>query len=355
MNRHKPPSVSKKQVNRAGDILKSIEPGIKQYDEALEIANQWRLAHVYPINTFQARLRKMVTKFPDSLVAQRLKRMPTMIDKLDRHPNMKLSTMQDIGGLRAVLPNVDDVYELVNQYESSKRFTHILKDKKDYIVSPKNDGYRGVHLIYRYNNTLARNGTAALYEGLMVEVQIRTKEQHIWATAVETMGTILDQPFKTRGGVKDWNEFFALMSSAIAIVEGTSILEEHKDLQPFQIYKQVAIMAQKIRALDLVSGYSYAANIIEEKYSAGFYNLIVLDIKDKTVSIKSYAKKDYEKAVADYSREEQTSGDQQDVVLVSAGKLKSLKQAYPNYFLDMRSFLERVAVIIAEVQEIDEE
>ena len=72
----------------------------------------------------------MVRKFPGSLVAQRLKRMPTIIDKLDRHPNMKLSTMQDIGGVRAVLPNVKDVYKLVNQYESSKRFTHVLKDKK---------------------------------------------------------------------------------------------------------------------------------------------------------------------------------------------------------------------------------
>ncbi len=353
MNHHKPPTVSKKQVNRAGDVLKSAKTDTVSYKEALEIANQWRLAHVYPINTFQARLRKMVAKFPGSIVAQRLKRMPTIIDKLDRHQNMKLSTMQDIGGVRAVLPSISDVYELVQQYESSKRFTHILKDKKDYIASPKRDGYRGIHLIYRYNNTLARNGSAALYSGLMVEVQIRTKEQHIWATAVETMGTILDQPFKTRGGVKDWSEFFALMSSAIAIVEATSVLEEHENLQPAQIYQQIATMAQKIRALDLVSGYSHAANIIEEKYGSGFYNLIALNTKDRTINIKPYAKKDYEKAVADYSRREQSSEDYEDVVLVSAGKLKSLKQAYPNYFLDMRNFLERIAVIISEVAEVD--
>ncbi len=120
MNYHRPPEVSRKQVNYAGEVLKSVAPSSEEYTEALDIANQWRLAHIYPINTFQARLRKMVARFPESLVAQRLKRMPTIIDKLDRHPNMKLSTMQDIGGVRAVLTNVKIVYAVTKQYEDSK-------------------------------------------------------------------------------------------------------------------------------------------------------------------------------------------------------------------------------------------
>jgi ppGpp synthetase/RelA/SpoT-type nucleotidyltranferase len=36
-------------------------------------------------------------------VTQRLKRLPTIVDKLARHPNMQLTTMEDIGGVRAVL------------------------------------------------------------------------------------------------------------------------------------------------------------------------------------------------------------------------------------------------------------
>ncbi len=234
--------------------------------------------------------------------------------------------------------------------KTQKWFTHILKDKKDYIKWPKPDGYRGVHLIYRYNNTLARGKAAKQYEGLLVEVQLRTKEQHTWATAVEAMGTILDQPIKTRGGTKEWNDFFALVSSAIAIVENTNVLEVHSSMSPPEIYERISVVAEKIKALDLMQGYSLAANLIETRH-IGYYNLIILNTKKKEVSIRGYSVREYESAVADYSKIEQESDEYTDVVLVSAGKLKSLKQAYPNYFLDIRGFVERIRVIIDEVNE----
>lgn len=347
--KHLPPPVSRKQVNRAGEILKQGRTRTDEYSTALEVAKQWRLAHLYPLNTFQSRLRKIVNLLPGTLVAQRLKRMPTIIDKLHRHKYMKLSTMQDIGGVRAVLRDTETVYRVVRKFETSKRFTHILKDKKDYIATPKSDGYRGFHLIYRYNNTLARNSDAALYEGFLVEVQLRSKEQHAWATAVETMSTILDQPFKTRGGEKDWNKFFALMSSAVAIVENTNVLEEHTQLSPLELYTQIANTAKKIHALDAMQGYGLAANIID-KGSGDYYNLIVLDTTNKEVLIKGYSKNNYLKATSDYALEEQKAGSRYDVVLVSVGKLRSLKKAYPNYFLDLGDFIERVKVILNEVE-----
>lgn len=40
-------------------------------------------------------------------VSQRLKRLPTIEDKLRRLPRMDLSSMQDIGGCRAVLDTQD--------------------------------------------------------------------------------------------------------------------------------------------------------------------------------------------------------------------------------------------------------
>lgn len=209
-------------------------------------------------------------------------------------------------------------------------------------------------MIYRYNNTLARNGTAELYKGLLVEVQIRTKEQHTWATPVETMSLILDQPFKTRGGSKDWNEFFALMSSAIAIVENTNVLEKHEKLSPIDIYKKIAVLSKKMKALDLMRGYSFAANVIQQE-KTGFYNIIILNTKDKTVRIISYPKNNYKKAVSDYSKEEQKAEDHIDVVLVSVGKLSSLKQAYPNYFLDIKDFAERIEVISRVIEEQSKE
>ena len=98
--------LSREKVRKAGKVLVHSSPGTIEYDQALEIAQQWRLAHVYPINTFQARLRHIAKNIPGSIVAQRLKRMPTIIDKLDRYPDMQLSTMQDIGGVRIIVPTI---------------------------------------------------------------------------------------------------------------------------------------------------------------------------------------------------------------------------------------------------------
>src|SRR5438270_828907 len=98
----KVPSYSKATINKAGDSLADNE----KHESALSILSEWRACHAYPINTFQKTLRDRISKLKlkeNTIVAQRLKRMPTIIDKLRRYPNMKLSQMQDIGGLRAVV------------------------------------------------------------------------------------------------------------------------------------------------------------------------------------------------------------------------------------------------------------
>jgi len=188
------PKESKTQINKAGTVLVADNPKFSDLGSALRLADKWRACHAYPINTFQATLRTKLRSYrEDPIAAQRLKRMPTIIDKLKRYPAMKLTTMQDIGGVRAILASIRDVYKLVDEYKDSRRLSHELIDHKDYIQSPRSeDGYRSVHLIYRYKNKLAPN-----YDGLRIELQIRTKLQHIWATAVESMGTFLGQALKS--------------------------------------------------------------------------------------------------------------------------------------------------------------
>ena len=74
-------------------------------------------------------------------------------------------------------------------------------------------------LIYKY-----KNNQHPQYDGLRLELQIRTKLQHIWATAVETMGTFLGQALKSRQGDKAWIDFFAETSSAFALMENCNPL-----------------------------------------------------------------------------------------------------------------------------------
>ena len=81
------PSESKSQIKKAGDILVQEKPPSKEFRWAWELADRWRACHAYPINTFQANLRSKLKRYPhDPIAAQRLKCMPTIIDKLKRYP-----------------------------------------------------------------------------------------------------------------------------------------------------------------------------------------------------------------------------------------------------------------------------
>jgi hypothetical protein len=63
--------------------------------------------------------------------------MPPIINKLKREPTMQLTTMQDIGGVRAALRDISEVNKLVDQYRDKSRLTHDLSSEYNYIEAPK--------------------------------------------------------------------------------------------------------------------------------------------------------------------------------------------------------------------------
>lgn len=347
----KQPTISKQEINRAGRILAENRPNGITISDAIDLVDQWRACHAYPINTFQSTLRRKLKKFSNEpLVAQRLKRMPTIIEKLHRFQNMQLARMQDIGGIRAVLDSIHDVYLLADEYKDKSRFEHeLMGDGKDYIKSPRNeDGYRSLHLIYKYKNKINPE-----YDGLLVELQIRTKLQHSWATAVETMGTFLGQALKSRQGDKEWLDFFALVSSAFASMENTELLPRHEKMSQKEIFQAITKMNDELKVLEKIRGYSIAVNEINKKGSSetGWsYHLIILNSLEKTVQIKPYKRGSINQATEDYAKieAEATKGKKIEAVLVSAGPLSVLKQAYPNFFLDISDFVARIGYIIEE-------
>lgn len=349
------PNNSKTQINKAGQILKDdfdgdkVDP--KEYFKALLVAENWRACHAYPLNTFNATLRSKLRLYPkDTLVAQRLKRMPTIIDKLRRHPSMQLTTMQDIGGIRVVVETIEEVYKVADEYRNS-RFNHELYNENDHINNPRDeDGYRSLHLMYKYKNLKVTN-----YDGLRLELQIRTKLQHAWATAVETMGTFLGQALKSRQGDKEWLDFFATVSSAFACIEKTNVLPRHTDMTEVEIFKSVSDMEKKLGAIEKMGGFYTAANEITKqgKQKSWSYHLIILNSLEKKVEVKAYNRRDFNKALNDYAavEEQVAKGAKIEPVLVSAGPLDMLKKAYPNFFLDITDFCKAVSDINVKVKE----
>jgi len=345
------PKESKKKINKAGQILAENNLSTKEFAWALDLADRWRACHAYPINTFNSTLRDKLRGYSDYIVAQRLKRMPTIIDKLRRYPAMQLTTMQDIGGLRAVLGSVVEVYELSETYRNNTQFNHELVDEKDYIFKPRSeDGYRSLHLIYKYKNK--RNPA---YDGLKLELQLRTKLQHTWATAVETMGTFLGQALKSRQGDQEWLDFFAIASSAFAYMENSNPVPRFKDLSHEETFLAVAKAEANIDALDKMSGFSVAVDQIVKGRGKGkswSYHLIILNSLQKTVQIIPYDRESFKEATMIYSRveAEAAKGKKIEPVLVSAGPIDKLRKAYPNFFLDIREFMDIVHYIVEKAK-----
>lgn len=260
---------------------------------------------------------------------------------------MHLTTMQDIGGIRAVLASLDDVYHLASEYKSKSRFAHELLDEKDYIQSPRDeDGYRSLHLIYKYKNIQNPE-----YDGLRIELQIRTKLQHIWATAVETMGTLLGQALKSRQGDQEWLDFFAITSSVFAYKENKTPIPRYERLSFEETAHELAAINQNLGALDRMKSFSVAINSIPTKAKGWSYHLIVLNSLEGTVEVKPYDRDGVEQALEDYSKLERevAEGRKIEPVLVSAGPIDTLRRAYPNFFLDIGDFVEVVSEVVASV------
>jgi len=345
---------SRTQVNKSGKLLYSYfwkqEKSHSEMDiaRAFVILNYWRTCHVYPINTFQATLRNKLKGIDEkAIVVQRLKRLPSIVIKLNRFPTMKLTRMQDIGGLRAIVSSMKEVHKLVNNYEQTK-FLHELYKKDDYIELPKKSGYRSVHLVYRYNNPLKPE-----YNGLFVELQIRTRIQHSWATAVETMGTYLDHALKSSEGPEAWLQFFTLASSAFAILESTAKIPEYEQYNNYETYKMLIEKAISLDIKQKLMAFSIATRNIRITESKGIFHLIILDLKGKSVQIQSFSKDRLTEANKYYLNIEKqiAKGKKLQAVLVSAKSIKTLKQAYPNFFLDTREFIKHIDRIERKVKD----
>ena len=116
---------SKSAVDRAGlEVARDwLHPAPTAYREARTVASNWRSSHRCPLQSIKMTLKqRAVAVDPLAVVAQRLKRMESIIDKLRREPRMKLSQMQDLGGCRAIVGSVSDLEALCRLYGPSDRF-----------------------------------------------------------------------------------------------------------------------------------------------------------------------------------------------------------------------------------------
>ncbi len=147
------PKYSKKQVRKAGKSLITAPVDDQKFIDAIPIFFNWRSAHAFPMQIMLDLLRKNAIRINEkALAVQRLKRVSSIFRKLVREKGMSLSRMEDIAGCRAVLDDTKEVKQLYNNLKNSKT-KNIIHRERDYISNPKESGYRGIHLVFKYNGS----------------------------------------------------------------------------------------------------------------------------------------------------------------------------------------------------------
>lgn len=316
---------SKTKVRKAG--VAAVRPeSLQDLAESIDILNNWRASHAVPLTSIAQNVRNVAKKVnPQSTVAQRIKRMPSVISKLERYPTMGAERIQDYGGVRAVMSDIDEVVDVTVLLRLSRQ-RHKLVRFVNYIDTPDDDGYRGVHMIFSFASK-----SFPLHEGLHIEAQVRTEIQHAWATAVETMGLVARQPLKSDGGDPELLEFFRELSSEFAYLEDSALVPDTIVDRTARL-NRIRILERKHAIGNRLLAYSVAVK--ERNTALRDSKFALLQIDDTTLTITRF--NNLEGAEAVYAQMERDNV--VDVVLVSADDMTSLERAYPNYFADTSYF-----------------
>lgn len=354
MTLHATKKHSRTKIDKAGRDLVNTTVESDVVSSALMLVNDWRSFHAFPLNSITVALKQKSRRIEESsFVVQRLKRARSIVSKLNREPSMRLTQMQDVGGCRAVFNAVDDVYALKNSYLNSRgQFEVVHID--DYIRSPKKSGYRSLHLVLKY-----KSKKYPQYDNILIEVQARTLTQHAWATAVETVGAVLGQALKSSEGEEAWLVYFQNASLALEYMEKpmfTTIIPQSLGT----IARTLSTLDKKLQVSKKLNSYRVALHETanQEMKKDGYFLLVLLPAQPE-LQIFYFSKRNADEAYREYERYERLLPFQPNdpqiplfpdlanytgaqAVLVGAESFKSLRESYPNYYLDTEYFLRSI-------------
>lgn len=360
-NQKKPLRFTKGEIERAARSLRHGVQG-EERKEAINKIQNFREFHLYPLMLMKNHLVRTSAKVSNKvLVARRLKRLSTIIDKLER-PTLdgqttnaiKLVRMQDIAGCRAIVKNLQQLKQLQRRLEKSNS-VHKILNVKDYLT-PKSSGYGGVHIVYScYENQEADHD----WKKAKVEVQLRTELHHAWATSLEIIDTLEQINLKTRhDGHAKWRRFFSIAGKLVAHKEGACVIDDAVELERLRMelanLEEELEVGLKLARYTLAINFSTSSKASKNKSSQGLFLVCMYkpngaDGKIK-VSVEHFTMKMSDTALSELNKAD-LSENIAIAVLVSASDVRALKQAYPNYFGSTRAFTKFIDTQIDLVNE----
>jgi putative GTP pyrophosphokinase len=184
---------TKTQIDRLGDRLR--KGNIAEAD--LRLLDRYRRSFAGAYEAVIRRIRQRLELEPTGRPAK----STTSISEKLRRESIRLTQMQDIAGCRLI------VSDITHQERVVEALSHLFDDVTmvDRRGRPSY-GYRAVHLI-------------VTSYGKVIEIQVRTSLQHLWAELSEKFSDVVDPAIKYGGGEERIRELLARTSTLIASVE----------------------------------------------------------------------------------------------------------------------------------------
>lgn len=309
--------MTKGEIDRLGEKIRGEYQSLQE--NTLADLQKYRTSHketLAEVFNILCKLNRRMGKI--NIVTYRIKRFESIIGKLNRYPTMKFSRMWDIGGCRCIVNTNEEVYKLKKLIDESPELE--IRKEYDYIKNPQEEGYQSLHLFVAMKNS-----------STVIELQLRNKIDHNWATLVEITDLIFDAKLKEYGENKDLLRFHFLLSK-INVLE----LEEKKE---------IARIIKKYNYLDKLSEV-FSKNYINVRKqwldieNSHNHNYFLIETKRNEVpKISSY--KSFEEAETNYLNIYKTTRNA-NVVLTHLPKpsYQQISIAYSNYILTFHSFID---------------
>lgn len=150
---------------------------------------------------------------PIQMIKSRIKSPFSIMEKLERR-NFEMSmdsiltNLNDVAGVRIICSFINDIYDIAQMFSSQDDIT--VLEIKDYIKSPKQNGYRSYHMIVEvpvFFTDCKKN--------LKVEVQLRTIAMDFWAS--------LEHSMKYKKDVKDADNIMQELKECAESIAKTDI------------------------------------------------------------------------------------------------------------------------------------
>lgn len=325
---------SRNQLNKAGQIVVAGDDVFK-VAEAITLIDDWRAMHQPVLDKMSAQVMQALTDnhVPIAFSSKRLKRMVSIVGKLKHNPTMGLGGIQDIGGARFAFDDIPTLMSAARLLRETSIEWFELKSHYDYVAQPKESGYRSIHFVYKYQSEDE-------FDGMLVELQIRTRLQHDWATAVETAELISHSPLKASVGDEHWQDYFKLVSAIFARQERQPTAERYTDFTEADFCRQYNRVESENKFTEQLGALVGAVQVASEHSFSKGYVVVHIDYEKHVSRLRHFKADEIEAANELYSKVESgVTNKSGAVVLVSVSDMNELHEAYPSYFLNANEFI----------------